>query len=67
MTLCLLLSILKGFHWHSLVFIGDHGFDIVLVYPCTFDTFFQYRSIRIYTHMLLVYLIRSDVGGISSR
>ena len=49
-----LLLAIRGFQWQLGVFIGTHGFDIVLVYSCTFDTFFHYRSIRIYTHVLLV-------------
>ena len=38
-----------GFHWqlYKWVFNGDHGFDVVLVHACIFDTFFHYRSIRI--------------------
>ena len=45
---------IMDFYWQLGVFIGTHRFDIVLVYLCTFDTFFHYRSIRIYTHVLLV-------------
>ena len=47
---------IRGFHWQSWVFNGDHGFVIVLMYSCTFDNFFHYRSIRIYTHVLLVFI-----------
>ena len=49
------LSIL-GFDWQLWGFDSDHGFSVVLLHPCTFDTFFHYRSIRIYTYVLLVFI-----------
>ena len=46
-----------GFSMAIMGFNGNHGFAIVLVHSCTFDIFFHYRSIRIYTHVLLVFLV----------
>ena len=39
----------------------------VFVHSCIFDIFFHYRSIRIYTHVLLVLFITSSSGASESR
>ena len=48
------LRAIMGFQLAIMGFNGNHGFAVVLVHSCTFDIFFHYRSIRIYTHVLLV-------------